>query len=215
MNDVKDLLAQALDQLPQAGATADPASDLARGRNLLRRRRGLRAAGITAACAAVAIAVVPAVTHGPAPHPSAASPAIATVKGVRLVAYTGTQPPGYTVKEIPDGWVIQGSTSYLLTIAPANDPDKSPDSFLGKLVVSWESVGATSANGQPVTVAGRPGYYSEQNADGVLTQTLIWKDTKGRWISVESAASLGWNETALAKFAAGVTVTSTAKPSLG
>lgn len=213
---MRDILERALDQLPPAGTTAAPGPDLARGRKLLRRRRGLRAAGITAACAAVAIGLVPVVVHGaPAARPAAASPAIATVKGVRLVAYTGTQPPGYTVKDIPDGWVIQGSTSYLLTIAPANDPDKSPDSFLGKLVVSWESVGANSANGQPVTVAGRPGYYSEQNADGVLTQTLIWKDTKGRWISVEAAAALGWNETALAKFAAGVTVTSTAKPSLG
>lgn len=212
---MKDVLEKALDQLPPTGATADPEPDLARGRSLLRRRRTLRAAGITAACAAVAIAVVPVVVHGPAARPPAAGHAVVTPKTVRLVAYPGPQPPGYTVKEIPAGWVIQGSDSYLLTIAPANDRDKNAASFLGKLVVTSQATPATSADGKSVTVAGRPGYYSEQNADGVLTQALIWNDRKGVWATVEAPASLGWNESALAKFAAGVTVTSTAQPSVG
>jgi len=175
-----------------------------------------------------AIALVPALSSGqPATHPPAAlkthshasygrvtKPATRTAVG--LVAYPGPQPPGYTVKEIPKGWVIQGSSSFVLTIAPANDPDKNPDSFLGKLMIGWQAdYTASPSDGTPVTVAGRPGYYDEQNADGVPTQSLAWKDAQGRWLVVQAPASLGWNETELAAFGAGVTVLPGAQPSEG
>lgn len=226
MNDMKDVLEQALDHLPPTGAAADPGPDLARGRSLLRRRRRMRATGVAAACAAVAvIALVPVLSRGnPAPRPSAAlkAPAHAsfgsvthaspTHSAVGLVAYPGPQPQGYTVKKIPDGWVIQGSTSYVLTIAPANDPDKNADSFLGKLVVTWEAdYTANGADGTPVTVAGQPGYYSVQDS----TQMLAWKDTHGRWLVIQAPASLGWKEAELAGFGASVTVLPGAQPSVG
>jgi hypothetical protein len=214
MHDVRDVLERALDGLPPAGAPADPEPDLIRGRNLLRRRRSLRAGGAAVVCAAAAIAIaVPVMTHGPAAsHPVAISkPRHATQVSVGLVAYPGPQPPGYTVKEIPAGWVIQGSGSFVLTIAPANDTNTNPDSFLGKLIVTWSATAATSADGTPVTVVGRPGYYSD--ADG--TQALEWKDTEGRWLAVQAPTSLGWNETGLAAFAAVVTVLPGAQPSVG
>jgi hypothetical protein len=224
MNDVKDVLERALDQLPPAGAVTDPAPDLARGRSLLRRRRRIRAAGVAGACAAVAaIALVPALSGGqPATHPPAAlktasrasyGNAIKVIPGrlaVGLVAYPGPQPPGYTVKEIPKGWVIQGSNSYVLTIAPANDSDKSADSFIGKLVVMWEQ-DYTPGSSTRVTVAGRPGYFSVQGN----TQMLAWNDPKGRWLVVQAPTSLGWNESELAAFAAGVTVLPGAQSGLG
>jgi hypothetical protein len=223
MNHIKGVLEQALDQLPPSAVPADPEPDLIRGRNLLRRRR----VGAVVVCAAVAIVLVPVLAQGhddnAGSHPAAVSRAAygdAThhdARGpVRLVAYPGPQPSGYTVKEIPAGWVIQGSNSYVLTIAPASDPDKNADSFLGKLVVTWSAdYTASPSDGTPVTVAGQPGYYDEQNADGVPTQSLAWKDPRGRWLVVQTPASLGWNETELAAFAAGVTVLPGAQPSVG
>jgi hypothetical protein len=63
---------------------------------------------------------------------------------VALVAWEGTQPPGYRVIEMPKGWVVQGSNPYRLTIAPAHDPSTNPDDFIGKLVVMLRSRDATS-----------------------------------------------------------------------
>jgi hypothetical protein len=219
VNDIKDVLEQALDHLPPAGATADPGPDLARGKSLLRRRRKVRAAGVAAACVVVAVALVPALssgspashaTYGAISHHGARVPAHSAVG---LVAYPGPQPQGYTVKEIPKGWVIQGSTPSVITIAPANDPDKDVDSFLGKLIVTWEQLYSTS--GTPVKVAGGRGYYTVQNAQGVLTQGLTWKDAHGHWLLAQAPTSLGWNEAEFAAFAAGVTVLPGAQPSVG
>ena len=66
MNDVKDMLAAALDRGPDPGQPVNPAGDLARGRRLLRRRRLTRLAG-AAGVAGVAAGIVAAVlTLGPA-----------------------------------------------------------------------------------------------------------------------------------------------------
>ena len=90
---------------------SDPSADLTRGRKLLARRRRHRAFGAaaaTAVTAAVAAGVVTTVAGGPARQSplAAKSPVAAKSAGIRLVAYTGTQPPGYTVQVIPAGWVV-------------------------------------------------------------------------------------------------------------
>jgi hypothetical protein len=96
---------------------SDPSADLTRGRKLLARRRRHRAFGAaaaTAVTAAVAAGVVTTVAGGPARQsPLAAKSPVAAKSapaaksaGIRLVAYTGTQPPGYTVQVIPAGWVV-------------------------------------------------------------------------------------------------------------
>src|SRR4029077_14105292 len=63
---------------------------------------------------------------------------------IKLVAWVGTQPPGYQVSWMPKGWVVQGSTPFALVMAPPNDKDKSPDSYSGKLVVMLQSRDATA-----------------------------------------------------------------------
>src|SRR5207302_1273442 len=77
----------------------------------------------------------PKATATPAP---VTTPAI-EVHAIKLVKWEGTQPPGYQVAWMPKGWVVQGSTPFALTIAPPGDKDKSPDSFVGKLVVMLQS----------------------------------------------------------------------------
>src|SRR5262245_24851447 len=124
MTELKHLLALALDEVHVG--TVPVEDDLVRGRRLLRRRTRIRmmVGGVAAAAAAVAV-IMPIASGGRGASGARATtgsrPAVAPgTAGIKLVDYTGAQPPGYTVKTIPDHWVIQGSTPFALTIAPAN-----------------------------------------------------------------------------------------------
>src|SRR6185437_11454095 len=223
MTDLKEMLGLALDDAPAAAHADAPLGvdgDLARGQRLLRRRTRGRMLGASAAVAAVAVAVaVPALTSGPntkpavaasQPAPAGAAPSAApadashpAATGIRLVAYTGTQPPGYVVKVIPDNWVIQGSTPLALTIAPANAANKDPDYFLGKLVVTQESFDTSSA--QSWTSARVPGH----------TASLVIEQTPSRWLLVQAPTGLHWTEQQEVQFGLGVTILSTAQEGKG
>jgi hypothetical protein len=231
MTDLKDLLGLALDDPPTAahgGEVRGVDDDLTRGRRLLRRRTRNRMLGASVAVAAVAVAVsVPALTSGPSAKPAAAAsrPATAGVShsapagasrlaatGIRLVSYTGTQPPGYVVKVIPDNWVIQGSTPFALTIAPANAANKDPDYFLGKLVVTQESFDTSSAQGWTAArIPGHTAYYSVQDN----TASLVIEQTASRWLLVQAPTALRWTEQQEVEFGLGVTILSTAQEGKG
>jgi hypothetical protein len=231
MTDLKEMLGLALDDAPtaaHAGAMRGVDDDLARGRRLLRRRTRGRMLGASAAVAAIAVAVaMPALSNGPNAKPAAAAsrPATAGVPhsasagashpaatGIRLVAYTGAQPPGYVVKEIPDNWVIQGSTPFALTIAPANAADKNPDSYLGKLVVTQESFDISDAPGwTSVRIPGHTAYYTVQDR----TASLVIEQTASRWLLVQAPTSLHWTEQQEVQFGLGVTILSTAQEAKG
>jgi hypothetical protein len=232
---MKDLLELALRDIPRAGGPANPAEDLTRGRRLLRRRRQ-RLAGLAGVTAAVLCGIlVPLSLNGSAPashpvaaasspaptHPKAtATPAHATtsptqtqVHAIKLVAWKGTQPPGYRVAWMPKGWVVQGSTPFALTIAPPGDKDKSPDSFVGKLVVMLQSRDASAppSNWADQPVNGRPGKFDVQGD----TQILTFKVAGGQWVVVQAPVSLGWNSAELAKFGGGVQVLAAAQQGRG
>jgi hypothetical protein len=223
VNNVKTLLELALGDgiAPEPGRPADPAADLARGRRRLRRRRLGVLAGVTAAV--LCGALVPLSQHGPsgvaaarpsatasAPHATTSGPA--SSRKIALVAWEGTQPPGYRVSEMPKGWVVQGSNPYALVIAPANDASKNPDVFIGKLVVMLQSKDATSPpSGISQPVNGRPGVFQVQGD----TQILTFQIAGGRWIVIQAPASLGWDSAELARFAGGVQVLVAAQPGRG
>lgn len=232
MNDLKDLLELALSDVPGRDARVDPAADLARGRRLLRRRRQ-RLAGLVGLTAAVLCGVlVPLALQGSAPGQHTAPAAVASSRPqpshsqsgqtvapvpsahqIKLVAWVGTQPPGYQVAWMPKGWVVQGSTPYALVMAPPNDKDKSPDSYIGKLVVMLQSRDATAppaswAN-QPVN--GREGKFDVQGD----TQILTFKNASGQWVVIQAPVSLGWDSAELAKFAGGVRVLAAAQQGRG
>jgi hypothetical protein len=144
--------------------------------------------------------------------PSSLSPA----GHVALVAWTGTQPPGYEVNWMPKDWVVQGSNPYALTIAPPNDRDTDSNSFLRKLVVMLQSASVTS---QPAGVSqpvnGRPGFFEPASQAGGNTNVLTFKVADGQWVVVQAPTSLGWNSAQLAKFAGGVTVLAAARQGVG
>ena len=234
MTDMKDLLNVALSDIPRTGEPASPAEDLTRGRRLLRRRRQ-RMAGLAGVTAAVLCGIlVPLSLNGSSPaashpvaaasspvssHPKAsATPTHTTASqtqahAIKLVAWKGTQPPGYEVAWMPKGWVVQGSNPYALTIAPAGDKDKNPDSFLGKLVVMLQSRDATAppANWADQPVNGREGKFDVQGD----TQILTFKVAGGQWVVVQAPVILGWNSAELAKFAGGVQVLAAAQAGRG
>ena len=75
-----------------------------------------------------------------------------------LVAYTGAQPEGFELAKVPEGYVLQGSDSFVLTLAAPGD-DTHPLNFENKVVIMLESQDAKQAlgQGQDVTVNGEPG----------------------------------------------------------
>ena len=231
MNDLRDLLELALSDVPGRDARADPAADLARGRRRLRRRRQ-RLAGLAGVTAAVLCGVlVPLALQGSAPRydspptaasshaqPSRTQPGQTTAPvqqphQIKLVAWVGTQPPGYQVAWMPKGWVVQGSTPFALVMAPPDDKDKSPDSYVGKLVVMLQSRDATAppADWADQPVNGRPGKFDVQGD----TQILTFKNASGQWVVVQAPVSLGWDSAELAKFAGGVQVLAAAQQGRG
>ena len=208
MNDLKDLLGLALDTGPAEGTPVDPREDLARGRRLLRRHRLIAGAGVAAAL--VVGAAVPLALQG-------GGGGAGVIGGhVALVAWTGTQPPGYEVSWMPAGWVVQGSNPFSLTIAPAGDNDTSPDSFLGKLVVMLQSKSVTSPPaGASQPVNGRRGVFEPASAAGGDTEVLTFQVQSGQWVVVQAPMALGWSSQQLAQFAGGVKVLVTAKQGVG
>ncbi len=231
MNDVKDLLGLALDTWPAEDTPVDPREDLARGRRLLlRRRRIWIGAGAGAAAAIVVGTAVPLALQGGGAGPAggrapvavSSKPAVKTTKPavkaghVALVAWTGTQPPGYEVSWMPAGWVVQGSTPYYLTIAPAGDKDTQADSFLGKLVVMLQSKSVTSPpSGASQPVNGRRGVFEPASEAGGDTEVLTFQVQGGQWVVVQAPMALGWNSAQLAQFAGGVKVLVTAQQGVG
>lgn len=205
MTELKHLLELALDEVPAGTIVVE--EDLARGRRLLRKRTRNR---MMAAAAAVAIVTVAAAM--PIALAGHGAPGARATTGIKLVDYTGAQPPGYTVKTIPDHWVIQGSTPFALTIASANDPNKDPDVFIGKLVISQESFDTSDPGGLTRTeVQGHTAYYGVQDS----IASLVIEQTPGRWLVVQAPSALGWTEQQEAQFGAGVTILPTAQESKG
>lgn len=134
---------------------------------------------------------------------------------IRLVAYTGQQPAGFTVDQAPQGWYIQPQdhASYTLTIAPDGDTTSS-DAFTNKLVVMLLSSSVPQklpSDGSPVQVNGQPGVIS----DGSPATVLTYRYPDGRYVQIQAWDNLGWSDDQLVHFAEGVTVTSDAKAGSG
>jgi hypothetical protein len=205
-------MSNVIDQLADLGApVSQPTSDdvvrrdIARGRAALRRRRfrrGITGLGATAAVAVVAVAAVSG-------QQSAGTPGS---DGLDLVAYHGTQLPGFTVGKVPEGFVLQGSDPYSLAIARPDDRSDLND-FRGKLVVMLQSTSMTELpDGKAVQVEGRPA--TIYKGDPVAAQ-LYYSDAAGHDIVIQSATELGLTDAELVEFARSVIVTSNAEAMAG
>jgi len=233
MNEIEQVLDQAARSVETTPESDLVDADVRRGQSALLRRRRRRAvwtsAGSTLAAAAiVATAIVVGGSdrsgsgEAPAARPdtsrpdTAAGPGPQTEPGVRLVAYTGEQPNGFIVDQVPDGWYIQDPEhpQFSLTIAPNGDTSH-PDGFDGKLVVFLLSSSVPQQlpeNGDPVTVDGQPGAVTHADAADLLT----YADADGRYVQVQAwRSALHWSNEQLVEFAEGVEVTSDAEAGVG
>jgi hypothetical protein len=198
------------------------ASDLRRGRAALVTRHRRRAGAVGAAAIGVvavsslsyalasggsprasqAAAPRTVVTHASGKATSTSTPAI------QLLAYSGKQLPGYSVKRVPKGYVLQGISGSVLDIAESGD-HSSLNTFDGKLVVMLNDH-AGPATGTPVSVSGHPGRIDDQ--DGVLI--LTYSDGTHN-VEVQSWSNIHLSRDQLVQFAEGVTVLPSAQEGHG
>lgn len=230
MQDISDRLAHLHDSAGPGAAPSDDviAADLHRGRQALHRRHvrraGVGAVGVAAAAAVVAVALTSG--SGPSTGPRAESGSTTSVvparsghtsspaqhDAIELVAYRGTQRPGFTVKYVPDGYVLQGVSGSTLDIADAGD-HSSLDIFSGKLTVGVEAAsevgGLKSQHGSSVTVNGQPGVISTDK----VTTTLVFEQGhgSGNLVTVQSWHNIQLTQDQVVSFAEGVTVTADAQ----
>jgi len=221
MTDITDGLAELGEHRTEAPSEHTVATDLARGRAALRRRR-LRLGGALSATVLVigGAAGYLSVSGQPAArqhHGTAASAPLKIHHGgtapapskIRLAAYRGQQPNGFNVTSVPQGFhlQIQASNANSFILAPPG-ADKDPSSFVGKLVVTaeagselgnWESFGDRS-----VTVHG--GHARIGNQKGSATQ-LWFGVANGVVVDVQAWDSIGLTDQQLINFADGVTTT--------
>jgi hypothetical protein len=198
---------------------ADPSAhvvddDLARGRRALARRR-LRRGGtgglLVAAAAIGSLAVVQA--QGVSQSPTHTATRSTATAPIALVAYTGTQPEGYTVDSVPTGWEIQGVNNFVLTIAAVGDPDRQVNSFAGKLVVMLLSKdGSIPTTGSQVAVGSRSGVISHFDPS---TAQLFFTDVAGHVLDIQVPAALHWTDAQIGQFGAAVHVNATAQAGRG
>ena len=233
MNDLETLLSNA----GQHDGPSDPAlvdADVARGRRALTHRRMRRTGTRSLLVGALAVGSF-AVVHTQGGHPTttaAKAPATVVTKAAttaprtttivtkdvatKLVAYTGTQPEGYTVDSVPSGWALQSVNDLDLVIAPAESADPDPSSYVGKIVVmllSHDAKPLTPADGDQVAVGSGTGIVSNfDRKDGLQ---LSYEDANGHQVMVQAPLSLHWTDAQLGEFAAGVHVSPTAVAGFG
>ena len=217
MNDLENRLAALADHAGPAPSEATVTAVLHTGRRALRRRRLARGAAGAIATLTVAGAVTwgvtgnqhsarPAAQQRPSATPGTTAPTQLHASDhagpgrpvIQLVSYHGSQLPGYTVRTVPKGYVLQGISSSVLDIAKAGDTS-SLDTFVGKITVMLNEQPGTV--GRPVTVKGHPGRLDNQ--DGV--QILTYSDG-GHNIAVQAWSDVHVTADQLIKFAEGVTV---------
>ncbi len=224
MSDVRDVLERTARSAEATPSDETLEADVHRGRAALARRRVTRFS--VAGLIAVVVVAGTAVVAGNLGHSSGTTahragqtsgrqhhsgPAAGTP--VRLVAYHGDQPEGFTVSQVPDGWFLQGTNAFSLTVAPQGDTT-SPDAFEGKLVVMLLSSSAPQRlpEGDPVEVGGNPGVIS----GGPPADTLTYRDDAGHFVQVQAwTSTLHWTDDQLVSFAEGVQVTAQAQPGVG
>jgi hypothetical protein len=218
MSDLRTLLHQAA---PAEHVTTTPVADgdLARARRVLRQRRTRRMSAGSGLVAAAAIGAIVVVNPGSAPTAPSAQPSSSTASSVKLVAYTGTQPTGYTLDKVPAGWKIDEDDISLLTLAPAGAKLASTGgsgSFVGKIAVMTESDTGVPSGVQldDVTVGDRPGVIAHMKGAGD-TRTLFVKQPSGVYLEIQVWSGLGWDNQQIAEFGNSVHINAGARTTVG
>jgi hypothetical protein len=209
-------------------------ADLQRCHRALARLRNRRLVTRSAAGLVAAAAAVTALQMGGSPshanrfgasteHSTAGAPATAPT-AVRLVAYTGNQPRGFTLASVPQGWHLDTDDSYRVWIAPRiNPPVVYPAGVVGgptgdptrEISVGLASPEEAPPTGTPVMVGSVKGLLaSSTQVPGYPEppfKTLTFTDRQGHHVDVAVPDSAGLTTQQILDFGAGIQVTDQVK----
>lgn len=236
MMDLQDRLGQ-LAGPAQPPTAAQIEADLGRGRRALRRRRTTQTvAGSVLGVAALVTAFTlgnPAADTGSHPAAVGDRPSVGAFSkaALRLAAYKGVQPKGFTVDTVPDGWYVQTDNKYNLLIAPDRaknpgpnvNPSKAPlydpNSFVDKIGIYLQSRDAGGPRkGTPVKVGDMAGVLVKSKpgmtpdgpespaANGDPGWQLWVKQPSGVYLVVQFWQGLALSKSQMIEIAAGVHV---------
>lgn len=215
MTDLLHRLAR-LDGAPASTSESEVAADLTRAHSALGRRRRTRAAvagaGLTLGVGA-AFGVVAVVGNDGAGAPdNGASHAPRTHASLRLVAYTGAQPEGFLLGKVPEGYVVQGSDAFVLTLAKPGD-DSHYLAFDHKVVIMLASKDAPQRLGQgkDVTVKGAPAVL--QGSQGEV-RNLKYFDGE-HLVDIQVWSDIDLTDDQLVELAESITVTADVQAGVG
>lgn len=186
------------------------AADLSRGRRALRRRRAGQVVTGSGLAVAVAVALtVPTGTGGGTPAPGGTSTAVADggaalPVAAKLVAYTGDQPAGFSLDQVPEGWEVQGVDTYGLTLAPKDAADKHPHSFIGKIAIFLQG-DLPDVVQKEVRVGDQPAVLATMEGES-QPGTLFVKQPSDAYLTIQFWSGLNWSEQDIVSFAVGVHV---------
>ena len=242
MNDVRALLSEAVPQdLRTASRWPDAEADIARGRALLvQRRRRFALTGGTGLIAAAAVGALlltgPLSTTGLSTPVAGGSSAGGSAPGkisVALVSYDGTQPKGYTLKNIPQGWEVASADNTALVLHKIGTPKGG--TYEDKILIQGDLNPFPKSGDQAVQVNGHKGWFFSHKSAG-YSVTLIFQTDQQRLVHTEPGKasatnpklaktrlnvmvqlphSLNWNVTTMVKFASGITVADGADGAVG
>ncbi|MFB7499207.1 hypothetical protein ACFC09_31735 [Streptomyces sp. NPDC056161] len=216
------------------------AADVARGRGALLRRRRRRVAGVAAVAAVAAIAAGSAGqfgggrSSGPSTAAVQRTPSTAQQKSataqqkseapqqtpdLQFAAYHGPQPAGFTVDTVPAGWKVESSTTSVFVAVPPGTHTPKPvpgatDLSRG-IAVMLQGMSRLPADASvtKVTVKGKAGSLGLTEDKGA--KWLIYPDSAGHNVLVQTPVELGLTDSQIVRFAEGVTVTGDAEAAAG
>jgi hypothetical protein len=219
MNDLLDRLAR-LDGGAPSPTVDTVTSDLSRAHAALGRRRRTRAAvagaGLTLGVGA-AFGVVAVVADNASDSPTTAIPTPSDTgrqerPALALVNYEGPQVEGFELAKVPEGYEIQGSDAFVLTLAKPGD-NSHYLAFDGKVVIMLESKSAAQelGEGQEVTVNGEPGVLQGEPGE---TRNLRYFQGD-RLVLIQVWETIELTDEQIVELAEAVTVTSDAEAGVG
>ncbi|GAA0808912.1 hypothetical protein [Spirilliplanes yamanashiensis] len=204
-----------------AGPAAEPSAadvdaDIARGRRALRRRRVGQTLAGSAFAVAAAVAALSVAAAGGTVTPPGDRPSVTARGELRLVAYQGEQPKGFTVDTVPEGWFIQGDEDFNLVLAPVRaqnpgpdvDPSKAPifdpRDYSDKIAIFLANREIERPNGgTPVTVGAKKGVLT---STGGSSRTLWVEHSARAYLVVQFWQDFGLSEDQMVELGAGVHV---------
>ncbi|MCW2859515.1 MAG: hypothetical protein JWP48_1223 [Actinoallomurus sp.] len=242
MNEVRSLLSEAVpNDLRNDDGWPDAESDIARGRTLLaRRRRRFALTGGTGLVAAAAVGTLmltgplsPAGQSAPAAGASSAGGSALGTTSVALVAYDGTQPKGYTLRTIPQGWEVASADGSALVLHKIGTPKGG--NYIDKILIQGDLNPFPKSGDQAVEVNGAKGWFFNRKGAGYSVSLIFQTDQKRQVdttpgkasatnpkfadtrlnVLVQLPHSLNWNARTMTKFASGVTVANGAGGAVG